>query len=237
MLDLWRVGVPSIGETWPKRWNFSRSTGGLGTGVYAFRDEWAAKRNTSTQPHEKDIHHLRGALQKPLTLTSLDVTDNLNRLSRMVALVAREERRGNITWERALERGRFLNVSVTGGLGGSPRVGDGRPLSDSARPVLFDTPDLRERWGWDVDEFVEDFLRAAQEAQQTVEDIRSPNASQPLNHLLWPTFDGVAPLDGAGGNSGKWGCVVFKERIDACVGRETETFEQVSAGTLNTCWA
>jgi hypothetical protein len=50
-------------------------------------------------------------------------------------------------------------------------------------------------------------------------------------------YDGVAPSDGAGGNTGRHGCVVFKQKVDECVGRTTESFEEVPSETLNRCFA
>jgi len=57
-----------------------------------------------------------------------------------------------------------------------------------------------------------------------------------MNHLLWPEFDGVYP-EGEAGESGTYGAVIYKTKIDDCVGRRTERAEQIPAEVLNDCFA
>lgn len=236
-LTLYRVGQPSIGEVWGERFSHGRSTGGIGTGVYAFRDEQGAKRNVSRMGHDKDIHELTAALDNPIQPGTEDATYSLNKLSRAVSLTVAEVDRGNVTWDRVFEQGELLSFTLSGGLTGSPRVDDGsNTLGSVAREVLFNTPELQEEYSYSTEDFVGDFLQAARAASEARGDVWDPTAVQPLNKLLWPDYDGFAPRDGAGGNSGQWGCVIFKEKIDQCVGRETEGHETVEADVLRGCW-
>lgn len=241
-MGLYRVGVPSIGETWPSRFSRRRSTGGLGSGVYAFRDRWAAKSNESGAGTNDGLFVLENAVENPIQPATRDATDSLVRLSRVLSMLAERARldaEDAITWERAFERGEFLSYSLTGGLGGTPGFGSGRSISSIAREVLFNTPELRDRYGYDTDEFVDDALRAAKQALERLSSgsFWQQAGVQPINVLLYPEYDGVCPLDGAGGNTGMHGCVVFKERIDACVGHTTDTFEEIPARLLNNCFA
>ncbi len=235
-LDLYRVGEPSIGETWPRRFNHSRSTGGLGAGVYAFRDEWAAKSNTEDMDHRGDVVHLPDALENPVQPKTREATDALNKLSRKMSLVYSSVDGDEWTWDRVFEQGRFLRVSLTGGLGGDPGLGEGSAISEDALDILFSTPELQAMFGYDTDDFIESFLRATKEADERVDDRRDESAVQPINVLLSDRYDGIAPLDGAGGNTGYHGCVIFKEKIDRCVGKTTSYAEQVDTETLINCF-
>lgn len=245
-LTLYRVGDPSIGETWPRRFRHTRSTGGLGSGIFAFRDRSAAKRNESGEWTNDGLFELRDALSSPIQPRTRDATDNLVRLSRALALLSKQVNRTDYTFEDAKTTFResgLLLYTLTGSLGGDPGVGTddaSTSYGSTARDVLFNTPELRERYGFDTDEFVLDAIEAtgraherALAAERRYYDAAVP---QPINELLWPDYDGVAPLDGAGGNMGMHGCLVFKQKVDQCLGRTTESKETVSAERLNACW-
>lgn len=235
-LTLYRVGVPSIGEVYQRRFTYSRSSGGLGTGVYAFRDRQPAKSNISRSSPEDDLFVLEDALENPVQPTTSDATYQLVRLSRMYDLLRIQHEAGSYTYEKAVERGPIESVSLSGGLTGDPGWGEGsQAIGNPLREVLFNTPELRDLFGYDTDEFHEAWVDATRAAANQSGDSRT--WVQPINKLLWPEHDGVAPLDGAGGNSGRDGCVVFKQKVDDCVGRTTESFEEVSADRLNQCWA
>lgn len=252
-MDLWRVGTPTIGETWPKRFKHTRSTGGIGTGVYAFRDEQPARENVARKPEgagNTEVFHLRNALKNPIQPTTEEATRLLNQLGRRMSLVAFEMGRDedttrgkDMTWDEVFERGDFLSLTVHGGLGGDPRIGEGGSyfMRDSL-DLLDGIPKLREKYGYSGDELAQDALEAT---KQALEDAQSKDnwmmgrdGVQPMNYLLWPEFDGVAPKDGAGGNTGQWGCVILIERIRQCVpGRELGFNDAIDADVLNDCFS
>ena len=240
-VTLYRVGDPSIGEAWPARFRFNRSTGGLGTGVYAFREESAAKRNEGEEWTNDGVFEIPNAITSPVQPTTEDATESLVRLSRVMVLMVREVRAGEYTFDEA-RGGDFTYFNLTGGLFGDPQMGDfnDTPLRELLREAIWDTPELRAKYGYDQDEPRMDVIDAAEEAKRRVESSSEAwwqsSGVQPINVWLYPEFDGVAPLAGAGGNTGQYGCVVFKERVDECVGRETKSNETVSAEKLVSCW-
>jgi hypothetical protein len=227
-MDLFRAGVPSIGEVYRYRWSSNRGTGGLGTGVYCFRTAPAARENIDQTSPDRDFYAIRNAVENPIQPTSFEATRSLNRLSRQMDLL-----RSNGALDMVREEGETVNVSL-GSRGG---IGSGPSLGNVAWKVLLDTPALREKYGYDSEAFVMDFVDATEEAAANTGGFQDPTGSQPLNYLLWPDFDGVAPTSDAGGDDGTYGCVILKERIDACVDRETEQGEQVPAERLNDCFA
>lgn len=235
-MHLYRVGTPSIGEVWPRRFDYGRSSGGLGTGVYAFRDREAAEQNIERSSPDKQLIVLRNALQNPVQPGSLDGTEELVRLSRYMALLAAEVRNGENTFADAIRNADSLRASF-GGIGRETGFGEGSSLSVRAQRVLLDVPELGGKYEYESEPFIRDFIQATKTAEQARSGTIDPTASQPINYLLYPEFDGVAPRDGAGGNTGKHGCVIFKERIDDCVGRETESFEEIPPGVVNACWS
>ena len=213
---LYRVGVPSIGETWGRRWNSSRSTGGLGTGVYAFTTREAAEDNVSDPGDDRQVFVLENALSNPIRPADFQTTVALNDLGREMARVTGRVRSGESTFD-------------------SERAEPDTRLRRKARNVLFDTPELRSRYGFDTDAFVTDAIDAAEEAAAARGSLESRTATQPMNGLLFPHFDGVYPR-GQAGESGTYGAVIFKEKVDACVGRETSEGEEIAADVLNDCF-
>lgn len=235
-MNLYRVGTPSVGETWLARFSYSRASGGLGTGVYAFRDREAAEQNIESTSPDKQLIVLRNALQNPIQPRTPDATTGLVRLSRAMDRLRVDNSSGEYTYEDALNDP-TATVAFKSGIG-VEQAGWGygsRFVSSYARDALFDTPELRSRYGYDEDEFLEDFIEATREAEREASGSRGN--TQPINHLLYPEFDGVAPTDGAGGNTGRDGCVVFLERVEKCVDRDLEYADQVPPGVLNACWA
>jgi hypothetical protein len=213
-LDLYRVGVPSIGETFGRRFNASRGTGGLGTGVYAFTTREAAESNADA---DQEVFVLKNALSNPVRPEDFQTTVALNDLGIEMARAASRVRTGKSTFPEERD---------------SPN----RRLARKARDVLFGTPQLQSLYGFDTDEFVADVISATALAEQSRESERDGTAAQPTNRLLWPEFDGVSP-EGEAGESGTYGAVIYKTKVDECVGRRTERSEQIPADTLNACFS
>jgi len=214
--DLYRVGTPSIGETLGRRYNAGRSTGGLGTGVYAFTTREAAEENVEQSSPNKSVVVLRDALMSPIRPADYQTTVALNHTSQEAVRAITRVRGGETTYTEEKE-------SPT------PR------MKRKARSVLFDTPELRDQFGFDTDKFVRAWIDAAEKADIAKKQATGQTAVQPINLLLYPDFDGVYPR-GEAGESGTYGAVVFKEKVDKCVGRETKRSEEIPAETLNDCF-
>lgn len=256
-MDLYRVGTPSIGEVWLRRFQSNRSTGGLGTGVYAFRDRIPAEENVGVQRGGKDVFEMQNALENPLEITSLSATEKLVRVSRALSMFAERVIANPPDYDDAIREirdGSFLNVNPLGGIGtprGFPRhvsfageLGDSEVLWGSeevdrrdslqsmVREVLSDTFSFSIL---DAEDFTVELIEATREAERRAD--QNPDAAvQPINIALYPEYDGIAPRNDAGGNTGKHGCVIFKQKIDECVGRETEQRERIDAQALNDCF-
>jgi len=171
---LYRVGVPSIGETYGRRYNASRDTGGLGTGVYAFTEQSAAAENVSAPDDDREVFELRNALSSPIRPGTFQATVGLNDASREAVRLIRQVRAGETTYADA-------------------RVDLPSRLKRKARAALFDTPELRDRFGYDTDQFIRAWIEAAQTADMAEQDATTRSAVQPINLLLYPSFDGVYP--------------------------------------------
>jgi|APHM01.1.fsa_nt_gi hypothetical protein len=211
---LHRVGVPSIGETYGRRWNANRGTGGLGTGVYAFRTMEAAESNAD---EGQTVFMLRGALTNPVVPEDFSTTVAVNDMSKELARLIVRVSEGETTYEAA-------------------REDNPRRLRRKSRKVLFGTPQLSSLYGFETDVFVSEAIDAAQVAAEERDEIPAGTATQPINKLLYPQFDGVYPR-GEAGDSGTYGCVVFKEKVDRCVNRVTKRAERIPAPRLNECFA
>ncbi len=236
-MDLYRVGEPTIGEVWRARFSYGRGSGGLGAGVYAFRDRSAAEDNIENTSPDKELIVLENALSNPIQPGTRDATDALVELSRYMDLLYTTDNSGEFTFEEAIDRGDSLRGSLKSTFGREIGFGSGDALSPKAQTVLLDTPELRTRYEYEPEPFLLDFIRATRRAAQADLSTIDGTAVQPINELLYPDFDGVAPRAGAGGNTGRHGCVVFKQKVDDCVGRETESFETVPATALNRCFS
>jgi hypothetical protein len=225
-MDLYRVGVPSIGEVYKDRFTYARNTGGLGTGVYAFREKWPASQNINVYSPDRELYVLEDILESPIQPTTLDATVALHDLSTYMDFLAVYDDMGMFTFDDALEAGDTLRGSKPK-LFGETGFGTGKRLASLASTILIHTPQLRPSYGFDSAALLRDFIQATRTAVRMAEESLGETAVQPVNVLLHPEHDGVAPLAGAGGNSGTWGCVVFKEVVDDIVGRETTSFERV----------
>ena len=216
-VSLYRVGTPSIGETFGRRYNAGRDSGGLGTGVYAFTSREAAEGNVDNTSPDKQVYELRNALENPIRPADFQTTVALNATSREAVRAIARVRNGETTYAEEKE-----NPTSR--------------MKGKSRSVLFDTPQLRDRFGFDTDAFVDAWIEAAQTADMAQREETAQTSVQPINLLLYPTFDGVAPR-GEAGRSGTYGAVIFKEKVDDCVGRETERSEEIPASVLNDCFA
>ena len=213
---LYRVGTPSIGETYGRRYNASRNTGGLGTGVYAFTEREAAESNVENSSPDRQVYELRNALERPIRPADYQTTVALNDTTREALRAVNRVQSGETTYREEKSDP-------------TPR------MKRKARSVLFDTPELRDRYGFDTDEFIGAWIEAAKTATMLRQDEPEGTAVQPINLLLHPDFDGVYPR-GEAGRSGTYGAVILKGKVDDCVGRTTTLNEEIPAAVLNDCF-
>lgn len=243
-IDLFRVGEPSLGEMYLDRWAWSRGTGGYGAGVYAFRGREAAERNIEQASPGKELFVLRDALKNPLQPDELRGTTEINRFFRQLDRLRILQEQGLTSFDEVREKtveGESVKVNISTSVTGERVLETGQFLTNTATAAILNTPELREKYGiGGRREMVLEGLDAVQEAirecRERIEAGKRKTCVQPANKMFWPEFDGVCPEPGAGGNRGDFGCVVFKEKIDRCVGRETRSFEKVSAELLNKCF-
>jgi hypothetical protein len=235
-VDLYRVGTPSVEETWGGRWNGYRSTGGLGTGIYAYRTQAAADSNTAKPGYPDEVLVLENAVENPIQPATFEATRALNDLSRKLALVAESVRNGAMTWEEAADRADTLTASISSFGPTEMGVGNGSYISSDAHTVLLHTTELRSEYGLDDVEFVREAIRATRAAAERPQNGSGGRRPQPLNELLWPSYDGVAPHSGAGGDDGTYGCCILKQRVDECIGSVTRNSQEIPANRLNQCF-
>lgn len=237
-VDLWRKGVPSIGETYGTRWTSNRSTGGLGTGVYAFVSEEAARQNVEARDDDTEVYRLLDACERPLRPRNRGATVALNRLSRNLDRAVRAAYRGETTKATLLG---LPHIQRPRGWAGKPQpvVTDrgGTSLRGLAREVYVSTPELAAEFV-DAEAFGVAMVEGAFEALAELKNASGRTAVQPINKALYPRYDGVVPTTEAGGADGQFGCVIFKERIDRCAGEGSNLaeFDTISASVLNRCF-
>jgi len=236
MVDLYRVGEPTIGETYLNSFSASRGSGGLGTGVYAFITREAAADNIERVSPDRELYVLHNAVESPIRPQTREGTDELVRLSRKADLMARNIEQGLLTLAEYNASPSAYGASLGRHTTAEEGLERGRPLTREAFTALLHTPELRDVYGFDEPEVARDFVAGALEGRRECEGSFPDRCIQPINRALNDRFDGVAPPAGAGGATGRHGCVVWKGRVDACLGRETKANETVSAAALNDCF-
>lgn len=245
---LWRVGVPRISDTWIDSFSSGRGSGGLGTGIYAYVTREGAQKDNSAvgSPNLRDprriqpVQALVGALQNPLVVSTGSERSmfELNDASRVMSAIGQRARRDDTSGvidglRREYRRGRVVDpewlpksLSLRGAAMTLSRLVGGQ-----ARETF--TPR-------DVDEMGLAMLDAVEEAaaqQQVVrEDGRRGGLLQPINYLLYPTFDGIYPTADSGGDTNKWGAVVFSQKVHRCTDRRLIGDEEVDPDELNDCF-
>lgn len=240
---LYRVGPPRISDVWLRSFTASRGSGGLGTGVYAYVSEEGARGDSSSvaNPNRsrrtpQPVIALRGALKNPLIISEDrgDGVQRLNDASRFLSSLARTERQEGEDPIQAYRSGRVSEDRAPEGVSGPGRMDS---IRDAAFAFFLLTNGQTEGTFLprDVDGWVDHLLEACRKAALQQGD--KGRFIQPTNIALHDAFDGVYPLPDAGGDSNKWGAVIFKQEIDRCVGRETKNNEEVDADRLNDCFA
>lgn len=243
---LWRVGVPRISDTWIDSFNSGRGSGGAGSGIYAYVTREGAERDSSSvggdgprdRYNPQPISALVSALERPLVVTgdSPERMFEMNDASRVLSAIGVRERAGD----------NIVDALRDEHEGGGELYRDwfpkDRSLDYHARKLSFiigsQAPD---RYGsYDTDTMLTQMLDAVERAaaQEATPKSRGGEGGlrQPMNFLLYPTFDGVYPTADAGGDSNQWGAVVFQEKIEMCVGRSLAENTEVPTDTLNDCF-
>lgn len=236
-MDLYRVGKPRVSECLLSRWEYHRGTGGLGTGVYAFRTQQGAEANIESARHDKSMYVLSGALSNPVQPTTVGATRSLNALSRQADLLVVLAGKDCLDLDDVRADPGQYRVSLSSAYDDCEKLGHGDYITDHATTVLLHTPELKDEYAMDGEAMVADLLDAAEDARGRCGGRKDRTCVQPINLWLGDDFDGVAPHSSAAGDVGAHGCCIFKRKIDQCVGRETEQFEEIPADKLNECFA
>lgn len=254
---IWRVGQPRVTEAWITSFNAGRGSGGYGTGVYGYASRAGAEQDISSiagsGPRRGDpqpVIALKSAIEDPLVLgNALEDEDNrdlkevsaFHNFGAELSSIAREEWDNPGTVDDLIDQAEdegyeSLPPFRTYG-GGGPKDG----LSRLAATIsLHIGGGMKDRIGvYDYQQTAIEALKACKEAaeQTTRGTSRDGLWLQPINFFLWPSFDGVLPLPGAGGNSNTYGAVILRQRIDECFGEPVPQRENLSADRLNGCFS
>lgn len=236
---LYRVGTPRISDTWQSSFTASRGSGGLGTGVYAYASESGARTDTSAvaNPDRRDripqpVIALRGALRNPLVLSSRQdgpgICFDVNYASQFLSLLASNPD------DIEAYRGRADSGDPVRSAYEDLRTDNLREAAEGfeswTRGQREDTFLPRDVDGWETR-----LLDACEEAAR--QQGEREGWVQPINFALRGVYDGLYPVAENGGDSNRWGAVVFKRKVDRCVGRETVNNEEVDPDVLNDCFA
>jgi hypothetical protein len=242
---LYRVGKPRITETWIGRYNHNRGTGGLGTGVYAYATKAGATNDSDSHAAGGDqpVITLRDALADPLVITGPDRAPvRVNYFSRALSYIGQRQRNDPDYVERLRRETMPDDPDDPGVLVFPQRKFEphmperlAKYLSDHIHTMSLMLP-TDGPWGaHDMIGVWETALDACESAARDCVD-SDDGCSQPINHLLYPEYDGWYFTSHARGDSNTYGCVILKERIDECLGRHTGEGEVLDPEELNACF-
>lgn len=227
---LWRIGTPRIRDAWISSFTVSRGSGGLGTGVYAYATRTGVREHLDRKDGDPDqpVIALREAHRRPLVVggdhrTPFDIND----LARVMSYIGRKERQDPGYIDSLPDDYSHAREHLPDD---PPYRNVGRHVSRLSLNIGGQAPEQFP--AYDTDAFYEHVLEACRQAAGQAGSPHDRGFVQPMNCLLWPTFDGIRLTRDAGGDSNKWGCVVFKEKIDSILGRETADHENLDPDTL-----
>lgn len=239
--SLYRVGPPRISDVWINSFTASRGSGGLGTGVYAYASREGAETDGAYLSGKFPVSTYPNALRDPLVLSPdsdrpHEPAYRLHDISRVLDLIGRRHRQ---------TEGDYISTLPDDIREFDPYRDDDYPDKSYVRKfsVNLSWLSLQLPVGDHFGTYDEDrvWTLARQACREAAAQSGSPHTdrsfSQPINYLLGPQFDGVYLHPRAGGDSNKWGCVIFKEQVDACVGRETQQDEDLDPEALRECFA
>lgn len=205
LTSLFRVGKPKVTET-TNRFTCGRSTGGLGTGVYAYADLDAALNDYSYKHNEQPIYELESVCKKPLEPTHENDTFALNDAGTAMRCGETDEA--------------LLQLSFIPGINlALSKKYNCKPMFDKeCKDILKDK-----------------IMASIQKTEDCIEKYTKDDpyyggkhCSQPMNHLLNDLgFDCVLPTSKAGGNSNTFGSVILKETVDKELGKKTVGYENI----------
>jgi len=207
--NLYRVGKPRVVET-TDRFDCGRGTGGLGTGIYAYKDLDAAESSGSYKSGQQPIYELPNICKDPLNIHEdlfggSSITNSVNKAGIAIRCGDIEETVERLSWSpEIMERL-------------SERTKCGDPYTTQC--------DLK------LKEIIASAIKEERDCSRNSkgeETYGSKHCSQPMNHVLRDLgFDCVLPTDRAGGNDYYYGSVILKETIDKHLGRKTVGYEDI----------
>lgn len=208
--SLFRVGIPRVTET-TSRFGCSRGTGGLGTGIYAYRDLEAAKKNSMVVSDKQPIFKIdvsemcKNPLKIKEDLFGSDLTTrSLNKAGISMRCEDIDKATEKLTWIPGIMKALSEKTSCGDDYGSKCE----QELKNLVKLSIKKERDCskykgKETWG-------------------------AESCSQAMNHLLENLgFDCVLPTDRAGGNSNYLGSVILKETIDKKLGIKTIENENI----------
>ena len=205
LTSLFRVGKPKVTET-TSNFTCGRSTGGLGTGVYAYKDLDAALNDYSYKHNEQPIFELKSICKNPLEPIFEDDTYGLNDAG--TAMICGEV-------DKAVSKLSFVNGI---NLALSKKYGCKPMFDKECKDILKDK----------IIASIQKTNDCIKKHEKDEPYRSSKHCSQPINHLLNDLgFDCVLPTDKAKGNSNTFGSVILKETVDKELGKKTVGYENI----------
>jgi len=201
----YRVGIPRVVETMNHQ-DGGRGTGYFGSGMYFYTDKKAMDESRHIVSGEQDGFKMDCLCKRPLKLSD-DNAESLHKASRNLIWAVRKHppRYSELDWSDDDELKKYYANEAKFNLG-LILMGKNK------------APDEK------------DILNAVEKTEACLKDAGTPWArtcTQPINHLLRDMgYDCVYPI-GQYGSSNSFGAVAFKEDMEACLGRELNTFQDI----------
>jgi len=209
LISLFRVGKPRVTET-TNQFDCGRSTGGLGTGIYAYQDLNVAKEHSLHMESKQKVYELPNICKKPLILReALYGSEKYTELFNKAGISMRCEDVGAAT-NRFSWIPEIMNaVSKKTNCGKS----DSKECANELEKIVISSIQKEKDCRTDKTGKL---------------DYGSKYCSQAMNHVLNDLeFDCVLPTDKAGGNKNYYGSVILKETVDKKLGRKTVGYEDI----------
>ena len=202
--NLFRVGKPRITET-TDNFGCGRSTGGMGTGIYAYKDLDAAEENSSYKSGKQSIYELENICKNPIVSTTEFETLKLNDAG--IAMRCEEEK-------EAFDKLIFV---------------------DGIMQAVDDKFSCGGKYSTQCDiklkKIIKSSIKKERDCSRDKEGKETWGAkycSHAMNHLLEDLeIDCVLPTNAAGGNSNTFGSIILKETIDKHLGRKTVGYKDI----------
>lgn len=220
-ITLYRVGIPRITET-TNRFTCGRDTGGIGTGIYAYRSLSSAKKDSNYIKGEQKIYLLeakKGFILYPLSENESLHLNNLGKYMRckdcsnikfhvLYGFYPSLEKRYDLVYGNLHKKEYDVRRELLKMIGLAIRESEECAVKNVVKRIIIDDKDYTNIIG-------------------------NRKCSQPINYLFnYFDIEAVIP-HGHLADSNWMGSVILKETIDKKIGRITEGYENIPELTLN----